>query len=240
MTAEEVIVAEVVSLTADETELLAECEATIHTGMQTFLEVGLALTVVKDSRLYRATHPTFVDYCCDRWQISARHAARMIGTAKMAKMIMGPNGSQTVAPQNERQIRALSPLLTANGDDSEAAQQQITAAWSEAVETAPRDSAGRPKITAKHVEQVVARRVDTDPVPARKPANRRPLPDAFRDAAYDMVKALERVQRLTADERFPRNAQQVQVSCHHQISRAVELIAEIADRVPGRTKESHR
>ena len=46
---------------------LAECEAVIERGQQTFIEVGQALMEIRDSRLYRETHATFEAYCNERW-----------------------------------------------------------------------------------------------------------------------------------------------------------------------------
>ena len=50
-------------LTAAETDFLSQLEDTIATGLHTFREVGEALGMIRDNRLYRASHPTFEDYC---------------------------------------------------------------------------------------------------------------------------------------------------------------------------------
>ena len=42
------------SLTVQEETRKAQLEATIERGMQTFVEVGLALMEIRDGRLYRA------------------------------------------------------------------------------------------------------------------------------------------------------------------------------------------
>jgi hypothetical protein len=47
------------------------------------------------------------------------------------------------------------------------------------------------------------------PVAASPGPKRRPLPDAFFDAAFDLRKAVERIERLVADDRFAHNAEQV-------------------------------
>lgn len=44
------------------------------------------------------------------------------------------------------------------------------------------------------------------PIPGRK---RRPITDAFREAAYDLAKTVERIERLLDDDRYPRHAEQV-------------------------------
>ena len=46
---------------------LSELEALIERGQQTFIEVGLALTEIRDSKLYRQDFATFDQYCEKRW-----------------------------------------------------------------------------------------------------------------------------------------------------------------------------
>lgn len=68
-------------------------------------------------------------------------------------------------------------------------------------------------------------------------ANRRPLVDAFRDAGYDLMKHVERVERLALDDRFPRNAEQVARVIRGDLLRAADLLAAVIDRIPTLTKE---
>ena len=44
---------------------------------------------------------------------------------------------------------------------------------------------------------------------AARQASRRPITDAFTDATYDLLKVIERIERLVADDRFPQNAEKV-------------------------------
>src|SRR6185369_17999663 len=44
------------------------CEAIIAKGWHTFVEVGKALTLIRDHRLYRADYKTFEAYCRLKWQ----------------------------------------------------------------------------------------------------------------------------------------------------------------------------
>lgn len=71
---------------------------------------------------------------------------------------------------------------------------------------------------------------EPEPEPVRK-SNRRPLTEAFRDATYDLTKIAERIERLTADDRFPRNAEQVSASCRADLLRAAELLTTAIDRI---------
>ncbi len=76
--------------------------------------------------------------------------------------------------------------------------------------------------------------------PEPKPRSRRPLPEAFRHATHELVKAVERLDRLVEDDRFPRNAEQAARATRHDLLRASDLLAEVVARIPNLTKESTR
>ncbi len=69
-------------LSDGETGRLAELEAVVERGLQTFVEVGEALGEIRDQRLYRATHRTFEEYCRDRWGFVASRARQLIAAAE--------------------------------------------------------------------------------------------------------------------------------------------------------------
>ena len=71
------------TLTIEERNELDRLEAVIDRGIQTFAEVGSALLVIRDDRLYRATHATFEAYCRERWDMTRCHANRVIGAARI-------------------------------------------------------------------------------------------------------------------------------------------------------------
>jgi hypothetical protein len=74
---------------------------------------------------------------------------------------------------------------------------------------------GRP--TARGMQELA------DAVPAPRPARRRkPLPDAYRDAVYDLDKVLERLVRLTDDDRFASHADDL----YHRYGGDLERLAE--------------
>lgn len=60
-------------------------------------------------------------------------------------------------------------------------------------------------------------------------SRRRPLPDAFFDAAYDLTKITERINRLVEDDRFPQNAEKVGAKHRADLLRAVELLSKALD-----------
>ena len=75
------------SLTVHEQAELEQHEATIERGLQTFVEVGLALRAIRDKRLYRQNYATFEDYCRERWGWVASRARQLIAAAEVAKTV---------------------------------------------------------------------------------------------------------------------------------------------------------
>lgn len=124
-------------LTTPEVDRKAELEATIERGMQTFVEVGLALMEIRDGRLYRAEYGTFEEYCRDRWGISRPRAYQLIDAAVVTTEL---STIVDTLPATESQARPLAALEP----------EQQREAWERAVETAPNG-----KVTAAHVQTVV-------------------------------------------------------------------------------------
>lgn len=111
------------ALDAGEARRLAELEAVVEAGLQTFVDVGRALLEIRDGRLYRQTHGTFEAYLDERWNISRRHGYRLIDAARVAELV-SPIGH---TPANEAQARELVPLLQD--------EQALVETWRELLET---------------------------------------------------------------------------------------------------------
>ena len=126
------------SLTVIEKNELDRLEAIIEKGQQTFIEVGMALTQIKDSHLYRETYKTFEDYCKKRWEFTKRHAYRLIESIKTIENLK--SDQLVTPPKSESQIRPLTHLKP----------EQQREVWQKAVETAPEG-----KVTARHVQNTV-------------------------------------------------------------------------------------
>lgn len=126
-------------LTKSQRSELEACEAKIEAGMETFVEVGNALLTIREGKLYRTEFKTFEEYCQTKWEMSDRHARRLIVAAEVAGNITGPRGPE-IPPTSEKQVRPLVNLP--------AEQQQE--AWT--VATA---SAGGKQPTAKQVQAAV-------------------------------------------------------------------------------------
>jgi hypothetical protein len=64
-----------------------ECEKTIDKGKRAFIEVGKALTEIRDRKGYRFKYGTFEEYCQKRWGWSVRTGYNMIAASKTAENI---------------------------------------------------------------------------------------------------------------------------------------------------------
>jgi hypothetical protein len=131
-------------LSQTERKELADCEAIIAKGWDTFVEVGRALTRIRDSKLYRERHATFEAYCRVRWHYAKSQAYRLIGAAQVVACL-SPIGD-IPKPSHEAQVRPLIGLKP----------EQAVAAWKKAVEKA----AGR-GVTARLVKRVVEEHLGT-------------------------------------------------------------------------------
>jgi len=204
-------------LTASESTALAEHEAVIERGIQTFYEVGIALADIRDRKLYRADYGTFEEYAEKRWQMSRPRAYQLIEAAAVVSTTVDTG---LPAPENERQAREL-------GRVPEPERAEV---WAKTVErTDGRPTAAAVRETYEQCQQSTdAGLLDGDdwsqpdgpgfedattPPPAAPKAKRRPLPEAFADAGRDLTKAAERLARLTEDDRFTKNRE----TTHHQL-----------------------
>jgi len=91
------------SLTASESAEFQECEAILDRGLATFFDVGNPLLMIREKRLYRATHKTFEQYCRDRWNVGRSYACRVMGAAERVNLL--PSNESTPRPSNEFQMR---------------------------------------------------------------------------------------------------------------------------------------
>jgi len=128
-------------LTVREKTELGNLEQVIEQGIRTFAEVGTALQMIRDGRLYRASHGTFEAYCRERWGFKKSRAYQLMDAAQVAENVH--ERGQIEPPPSEWQARPLTKLPP----------EQQADAWEEANERA--ESEGR-NVTAKDVETVVA------------------------------------------------------------------------------------
>ena len=125
-------------LNIEERNELERCEVVIKQGLKTFVEVGQALMLIRDKRLYRAEFGTFEAYCQDKWNISRRRGYELINASVIVENVR--NCAQIeIQPQTESQARPLTKL-----------EPELQAeAWQRTVEEHGEN------ITQKKVEEVV-------------------------------------------------------------------------------------
>ena len=104
-----------------------------HLG--TFVEVGTALSEIRDSRIYRTTFKTFEDYCQKRWEFSRQYVNKIISASEVVSNLE----TNVSKPKTESQARPLAKLPA----------DQQPAAWERAQEKAKEQ--GKP-VAARHVE----------------------------------------------------------------------------------------
>jgi hypothetical protein len=102
------------TLTHEERESLAKCEAAIETLQFAFWAAGKALQIVRDGRLYRAKYGSFDAYVEERWQMQRNYANKLIRTWRIAEALFDcesnglvPNG--TAKKVNQAQVWELVP-----------------------------------------------------------------------------------------------------------------------------------
>lgn len=118
-------------------------------------------------------------------------------------------------------------------------------------EAAPASPPDRPRpiwefrsVIEGSVEDAPARRITgvdgkSYPAPAAtppKPARRRPLPDAYLSAVYELEKVVERLERLHKDDRFPGNRKALQDRTRARIARNCTTLHELLDGLGGEAR----
>lgn len=111
------------AITIIESKRLIALEKSIAAGQKTFVEVGLALAEIRDSKLYRSDFNSFEEYCREKWGWTKQHAYRLIEAA--------PVGKSNPRVTSERQARGIlqaqklaDSASSRNGSDHEEAQPE--------------------------------------------------------------------------------------------------------------------
>lgn len=150
-------------LSAQEAIDLEQAESAVERCAEVFDAGVRALAVIRDKRLYRERYRTFEQYCQERWGYTRQHVNRLISASHIVEVLLTePIGSKPgdveapiPLPANESQTRAIAALP----------EEEQAPAWRQAVTTAPGG-----KVTAKHVEKVVAERKAPKAAPSAPPA----------------------------------------------------------------------
>ena len=126
---------------------LAENEQVIDRGLGTFIEVGEALSQIRDQRQYRdAGYSDFGTYCRERWGLSRQRAHQMMDASGVVGALS--NIFDTHTPTRESHAAALTPLR----HDPEAMAEVMDQVTTEAAEQAAR-------VTAERIAEKVAEKV---------------------------------------------------------------------------------
>jgi hypothetical protein len=74
--------------------------------------VGAALAEIRATRLYRATHDRFEDYCLDKWGLTLSRCNQIIQTTRTYDNLVAgaPQDAELLAQTNEHALRPLSRL----------------------------------------------------------------------------------------------------------------------------------
>ena len=99
-------------LSEQEETRLRELECIVQAGLDSFLQVGAALSEIRDSRLYRATHERFADYCLDRWKLSLSRCNQIVQTVHTYDHLVAavPQDPALLSEANEHMLRPLNRL----------------------------------------------------------------------------------------------------------------------------------
>ena len=92
---------------------LIALEQTIEAGRKTFVEVGLALAEIRDTRLYRSDFDTFEAYCQKKWGWNSSRARQLIGAASVVEDLKKQSVT-IVTPATESQACELAKVEPAN------------------------------------------------------------------------------------------------------------------------------
>jgi len=165
---------------------LERLEGVIQKNIGAFYEVGRALMEIRDRELYLLKNgggfQTFEAYCKGAWDMSRRHAYRLMDSCSVIQAIKCDQ--LDTSPATESQTRPLSKL----------GPQQQREAWAKAVETAPEG-----KVTAAHVYKIVKEMTEPAPPPAPK-APPKLTPTIPEHAVYFATIAISQLERISDDD----------------------------------------
>ncbi len=164
--------------------------------------------------------------------MSTRAIAPIVGV-KQPQVVKDIAATRQVIPEESRHPSDADLLAGSDWTPEPPAEAGATA--DDAVRTEPQDEssallAPRPAVTG------LDGKAYTRPAPA--PQRRKALTDAARDAGWELRKATERLSRITEDDRFVSNEEQVATLLRGHLSHAIEVCQDLLDRFPATNEEN--
>lgn len=165
---------------------LAELEAIVERSAQAVWDMAEALREIREDRLYKATHKTWVAYVSERWGISEAWANNAIAGTEIRALLRSKNhGPGHGLPTTVSQARVLQPVPDADKPK----------VWQQAVQRAELD--GKPEPSKRDVAAAVKRYKEETTLPQPDPteAARRDARTAVNDVsryADNLISALRR------------------------------------------------
>lgn len=162
--------------------------------------------------------------------LSTRAIARVVGASRMAVQRDRDAGVTPVTPDPD----VLDDEIVEDDEtpQGEAASDDAAATPDDESDSEPRSERPvhpRPAVTG--IDGKTYKR------PEPKAAPRKPLADTARNAGWDLRKAVERIERIVADDRFHANAEQVATELRSHLQNAVEVCHDLLARIDNK-KES--
>jgi hypothetical protein len=98
---------DIAPLTREEVIAFDDCEQRIERGLKTFIEVGTALIVIRDSKLYRGEFLNFEVYLEKRWNLKRQRAYELMSAAAVVSEF---SDSELPPPAKEAHAAALAKV----------------------------------------------------------------------------------------------------------------------------------
>jgi len=164
------------ALTEPQRRKLNDLESIIEKGLTTFVEVGAALAIIREQKLYTGAYSTFEAYCRAKWDWTERRARQLIASSEVVTS-MGDTG-KILPPTKESHAVAMADVPA----------EKRAGVWTKAV----KESGGKPK--AKDVRRAAA--------PHKPPAKQKSREQEMREQRERDVAERERAARAArkADE----------------------------------------
>jgi hypothetical protein len=117
-------------------------------------------------------------------------------------------------------------------DDQGARRVKVCAVCHRQFDVPPRSSYNRQKYCSDRCRRRarsawMARYRNRNPARPSRPASRQPLPDFAQSAGWQLRKAVERIERIIADDRFGRNKDQVATQVNGHLEYAASTCAQM-------------